>query len=153
MKSKQIVLTLGYVAIFCVALYLVFGLLKISGHGLSSMTGEPLIEGFKPAQIDKSSEVLEKNIEQMKTMPFLKNMANWDDASEYNEYKEQLLELAKLQREQAKYSLHNMIISNLNAKKPKTPNFSDKVYGPNIDKLLRVHNLVKFLEEDPDYDV
>ena len=27
MKSKQIVLTLGYIAIFCVALYFVFGII------------------------------------------------------------------------------------------------------------------------------
>ena len=53
MKSKQIVLTLGYIAIFCVALYFVFGLLQISGRGLTGMIGGPMIEGFKPAEFDK----------------------------------------------------------------------------------------------------
>ena len=37
MKSKDIVYTLGYSALFCIALYFVFGILKISGQGLSSI--------------------------------------------------------------------------------------------------------------------
>ena len=55
MKSKQIVLTLGYIAIFCVALYFVFGILQISGRGLTGMVGGPMIEG-----IDKQREKKKK---------------------------------------------------------------------------------------------
>jgi len=153
MKSQQIATTLGYAALVIVALYFVFGILKLSGQGLASMGFDGnTVEGFKPAQLDKSAEVLEKAVEEAKTQPSVKAAANWDDASEYGEYKEQLLELAKLQREMAKYTLHNMVISNLTAKKPKPPYFGDKVYAPNVDKLLRLHRLVKFLEEDPDWD-
>ena len=153
MKSKQIVLTLGYIAIFCVALYFVFGILQISGRGLTGMVGGPMIEGFKPAELDKSSEFLEELMEKMRNGKFTKALANWDDTSEYDEYKEKLLDYAKFQREMYKYTLHNMIISNLNAKKPKQPNFTDKVYASEIDRVLRVHRFVKFLEEDPDWDV
>ena len=63
MKSKEIVLTLGYIAIFCIALYLVFGLLKMSGQGLSSMAGGPLIEGMTDRQLKK----MEKDIEDANT--------------------------------------------------------------------------------------
>ena len=61
MKSKQIVLTLGYIAIFCVALYFVFGILQISGRGLTGMVGGPMIEGMT----DKQREKAEKDIEEV----------------------------------------------------------------------------------------
>ena len=48
MKSKQIVYTLGYITLFCVALYFVFGILKLSGQGLSSMGFDGnIVEGMK----------------------------------------------------------------------------------------------------------
>ena len=63
MKSKQIVLTLGYISIFCVALYFVFGILQISGRGLTGMVGGPLIEGMT----DKQREKAEKEMEEVNT--------------------------------------------------------------------------------------
>ena len=92
MKSKQIVLTLGYIAIFCVALYFVFGILQISGRGLTGMVGGPMIEGFKPAEFDKSSDTLEKQINKMKQEKGTKDMLNFDNISEFDEYKDKILE-------------------------------------------------------------
>ena len=153
MKSQQIATTLGYAALVIVALYFVFGILKLSGQGLASMGFDGnTVEGFKPAELDKSAEVLEKEVEKAKTQASVKAMANWDDASEYGEYKEQLLELAKLQREMKKHQFHSLIVSSLNSKTPKTPNLLDKnikLYG---EEMIYMNNLVKFLEEDPDFD-
>ena len=121
MKSQQIATTLGYAALVIVALYFVFGILKLSGQGLASMGFDGnTVEGFKPAELDKSAEVLEKEVEKAKTQASVKAMTNWDDASEYGEYKEQLLELAKAPKRNEKYTLHSIIVSGLK-KTPKTP--------------------------------
>ena len=45
---------------------LYLALLQISGRGLTNMVGGPMIEGFKPAEFDKSSDTLEKQINKMK---------------------------------------------------------------------------------------
>lgn len=67
MKSKDIVYTLGYIALFCIALYFVFGLLKISGQGLSSMGLEgDIIEGMSDKKKEKALDKLDKIIEKKK---------------------------------------------------------------------------------------
>ena len=152
MKSKQIVLTLGYIAIFCVALYFVFGLLQISGRGLTGMIGGPMIEGFKPAEFDKSSDTLEKQINKMKQEKGTKYMLNFDNISEFDEYKDKILEYTKIQREIAKANLHKTVINSLN-KGSKPVDFNDSTYSPLVDKYVRLDKLVKVIEEDADYDV
>ena len=152
MKSKQIVLTLGYIAIFCVALYFVFGLLQISGRGLTNMVGGPMIEGFKPAEFDKSSDTLEKQINKMKQEKGTKDMLNFDNISEFDEYKDKILEYTKIQREIAKANLHKTVINSLN-KGSKPVDFNDSTYSPLVDKYVRLDKLVKVIEEDADYDV
>ena len=152
MKSKQIVLTLGYIAIFCVALYFVFGILQISGRGLTGMVGGPMIEGFKPAEFDKSSDTLEKQINKMKQEKGTKDMLNFDNISEFDEYKDKILEYTKIQREIAKANLHKTVINSLN-KGSKPVDFNDSTYSPLVDKYVRLDKLVKVIEEDADYDV
>ena len=64
MKSKDIVYTLGYSALFCIALYFVFGILKISGQGLSSIgLGGDIIEGMSEKKTEKALNKLDKIIE------------------------------------------------------------------------------------------
>lgn len=152
MKSKQIVLTLGYIAIFCVALYFVFGILQISGRGLTNIVGGPMIEGFKPAEFDKSSDTLEKQINKMKQEKGTKDMLNFDNISEFDEYKDKILEYTKIQREIAKANLHKTVINSLN-KGSKPVDFNDSTYSPLVDKYVRLDKLVKVIEEDADYDV
>ena len=152
MKSKQIVLTLGYIAIFCVALYFVFGILQISGRGLTGMIGGPMIEGFKPVEFDKSSDTLEKQINKMKQEKGTKDILNFDNISEFNEYKDKILEYTKIQRELAKANLHKTVINSLN-KGSKPVDFNDSTYSPLVDKYVRLDKFVKVIEEDADYDV
>ena len=69
MESKQIVLTLGYIALFCIALYFVFGLLKLSGQGLSSMGFDnDTIEGMSNREIERAEKNLDKIIESQKKL-------------------------------------------------------------------------------------
>lgn len=78
MKSKQIVYTLGYITLFCVALYFVFGILKLSGQGLSSMGFDGnIVEGMDNKRQAKLDEKLEKFKEMMEEMK-----ENIDKASE-----------------------------------------------------------------------
>ena len=78
MKSKQIVYTLGYITLFCIALYFVFGLLKLSGQGLSSMGFDGnIVEGMDNKRQAKLDEKLEKFKEMMEEMK-----ENIDNASE-----------------------------------------------------------------------
>tara|TARA_Y100000591_G_scaffold245521_1_gene216468 strand:- start:3396 stop:3824 length:429 start_codon:yes stop_codon:yes gene_type:complete len=84
MESKQIVYTLGYIAIFCIALYFVFGLLKISGHGLNSMGFEnDTIEGMSNRDIEKAEKNLDKLIErQKKTLNKIQEKIDLDEFSD-----------------------------------------------------------------------
>ena len=151
MKSKQIVLTLGYIALFCIALYFCLGLLQISGRGLSSMVGGPMIEGFKPAEFDKSTDVLEKQIDKLKQEKGTKDLLNFDNVSEFEEYKDKLIEYTKIQREIAKANFHSNIINALN-KAGKPIDFSDSTLSLLMEKYIKLDNLFKVIEEDSDYD-
>lgn len=84
MESKQIVLTLGYIALFCVALYFVFGLLKLSGQGLSSMGFDNnTIEGMSNRDIEKAEKNLDKIIEsQKKSLNKIQEKVDLDEFSD-----------------------------------------------------------------------
>ena len=84
MESKQIVLTLGYIALFCIALYFVFGLLKLSGQGLSSMGFDnDTIEGMSNREIEKAEKNLDKIIEsQKKTLNKIQEKVDLDEFSD-----------------------------------------------------------------------
>ena len=97
MKSKQIVLTLGYIAIFCVALYFVFGLLQISGRGLTGMIGGPMIEGMTDKQREKAEKDIEEvNIKLEKDLEGLKEglgkaFLNADQIDGFDRFQENLI--------------------------------------------------------------
>ena len=94
MKSKDIVYTLGYIALFCVALYFVFGLLKISGQGLSSMgLDNNVIEGMTDKQQEKANKKLDKVISD--TKKGIEKIENRIDPEEFSDKVEELIELEK----------------------------------------------------------
>lgn len=94
MKSKDIVYTLGYIALFCVALYFVFGLLKISGQGLSSMSlDNNVIEGMTDKQQENANKKLDKVISD--TKKGLEKIENRIDPDEFSDKVEELIELEK----------------------------------------------------------
>ena len=94
MKSKDIVYTLGYIALFCVALYFVFGFLKISGQGLSSMgLDNNVIEGMTDKQQEKANKKLDKVISD--TKKGIEKIENRIDPEEFSDKVEELIELEK----------------------------------------------------------
>ena len=158
MKSKQIVLTLGYIAIFCVALYFVFGILQISGRGLTNMVGGPMIEGMTDKQREKAEkDVEEANVKLEKSLEdskkgFGKAFLNMDQIDGFDQFQENLLTLINYGLEMQK----NLIISQLMGqikKKGGNINFNDKHIQEQMNKIITMSNFKKFLEEHENIDV
>ena len=155
MKSKEIVLTLGYIAIFCVALYLVFGLLKMSGQGLSSIVNGPLIEGHRgmddkqrerfEGDIEKANTSLEKMFEGFEESELGKAFLNADDVTGFDEFQENIVKLVNYNLEMKR----NFLISNLIniSKGKKQINLHDKYITGEMDAINRLFRFKKFLEE------
>tara|TARA_B100001063_G_scaffold231121_1_gene244942 strand:+ start:4359 stop:4835 length:477 start_codon:yes stop_codon:yes gene_type:complete len=158
MKSKQIVLTLGYIALFCIALYFVFGILKISGQGLSSMTGGPLIEGMTDKQREKAEKTMEKINENMEKVlennknGIAKTFINYDnDITGFNDFKDNLLILMDYTLEAQKNLLIGKFMQNV--KRKKNINFTDKEIQETMRNVVNISNFKKFLEEHEDVQV
>ena len=158
MKSKDIVFTLGYVAIFCIALYLVFGLLKISGNGLTSITDDSVVEGMSNRQlkktedlIEKGNDYLEKELSRFSKDENVKNIVNFDDISGADDYQENATQIMKVFLEIQKNKLLESFI-NKNSKKQHI-GFTDKATQNSIDNILRFSNFIKFLEEHESVDL
>ena len=158
MQSKQIVLTLGYIAIFCVALYFVFGILQISGHGLTGMVGGPMIEGMT----DKQREKAEKDVEEANTTleklledarkGMGKAFLNMDDDIDgFDEFQENFLTLADYSLEAQKNMLMSTFLQQLKTKK--NINLNDKNIQEQMTKIVNLYNFKKFLEEHKDVQV
>ena len=152
MKSKEIVLTLGYIAIFCIALYLVLGLLKMSGQGLSSMTGGPLIEGMTDRQrekmekdIEDANTKIEAELENAKESKLVKSFINFDDTTGFDDFQENILTLINFNLEVKKNLLMSGFINAVKGKK--RINFDDKSIQTQIDQINRLVKFKKFLEE------
>ena len=159
MKSKQIIITLGYIAIFCIALYFAFGILKISGQGLSSMGfNEDIIEGMTDKEkdkaeekVEKANENLEKQLEKIKESPFAKNLLNMDDIEGFEDFKDNITLIVQYNVEVKKNMLLNTFVEKM--KKSSRINFSDKAIKNMIDELLTLDKLAKFLENHEDIDI
>ena len=157
MKSKQIVLTLGYIAIFCVALYFVFGLLQISGRGLTNMIGGPMIEGMTDKQREKAEKDIEEvNIKLEKDLEGLKEglgkaFLNADQIDGFDRFQENLITITNYSLEMQKNLLLRQMIDQI--KKKGNMNFNDKHIQEQMNKLLTMNNFKKFLEEHENIDV
>ena len=159
MNSKQIVTTLGYIAIFCIALYFAFGILKISGQGLSSMgfNGD-IIEGMTDKEkdkaeenIEKANEKIEKELENIKESDRAKSLLNMDDLEGFEDFKDNITLLVQYNVEVKKNMLLNTFLEKM--KKSSRISFSDKAIKNAIDELLTLDKLAKFLENHEDIDI
>jgi len=105
MKSKDIVYTLGYIALFCIALYFVFGLLKISGQGLSSMglTGD-IIEGMSDKKKEKSLNRIDKLIEKKE-----KELEKMQEDFDPEEFSDKISELMAIEKKLARYKFMEIL--------------------------------------------
>ena len=99
MKSKDIVYTLGYVALFSIALYFVFGLLKISGQGLSSMgLTDDIIEGMTDKAKEKSMGKIDKLIEKKQ-----KELEKMQEDFDPDEFSDKISELMAIEKKLARH--------------------------------------------------
>jgi hypothetical protein len=99
MKSKDIVYTLGYVALFSIALYFVFGLLKISGQGLSSMgLTDDIIEGMTDKAKEKSMGKIDKIIEKKQ-----KELEKMQEDFDPDEFSDKISELMAIEKKLARH--------------------------------------------------
>ena len=63
MKTNTILTTLGCLALILLSLYFVYGVLKISGQGLASLSPGPLIEGMSDSWKKKYEKLFSKTSE------------------------------------------------------------------------------------------
>jgi hypothetical protein len=105
MKSKDIVYTLGYTALFCIALYFVFGILKISGQGLSSIgLGGDIIEGMSEKKKEKALDKLDKIIEKKE-----KELAKKQEDFDPDEFSDKISELMAIEKKLARHQFMEVI--------------------------------------------
>jgi hypothetical protein len=86
MSPERIIKTLGYLTLALIAVYVLFGMLEISGKGLSQIvTSNKLVEGLEDRQLDRLAEKLQKQLD------------NYDDLSErYGDQDEELDQIEDL---------------------------------------------------------
>ena len=106
MESKQLVYTLGYIALFCIALYFVFGLLKLSGHGLSSIGFEiDTMEGMSNREIEKAEKNIDKLIKSRK-----KDLGAIEEKIDLDEFSDKINDLIDTEKDLFKAVLIESII-------------------------------------------
>jgi len=156
MKSKQIVYTLGYITLFCVALYFVFGILKLSGQGLSSMGFDGnIVEGMKnKKEQEKLDEKLEKFKEFMETMKELYDKAREDIIpSNLDEIKSSIKEGLEMQVE---WQTDLLITQAMQSYSKKNSGFSfiNKIMAikgrGSVDEIHQMKKFIKLLDGDDD---
>lgn len=150
-KNKDFLYCLGVATLFVFAIYFAYAVLKGSGEGIQKILGNMNVrEGFKPKQVSKATENLEAELDKAKKMPFVKGFINADNTEGFDELRDTVIDLCKVNREIKKNMIFNSIIAN-KGKKVKLEG-KGSLEGE-IDKLIKMDKLIKILEENEDYDV
>lgn len=157
MKSQKIATTLGYAALVIIALYFVFGILKLSGQGLASMGfSENVMEGMTDKDREKAEKDIEdantnieEMLEQVKENKFTKSLINFDDTAGFDDFKENLITLINFNLEIKKNMLINGMINTVKKKKGNSVSidFNNKFYQDSMDQINRLVKFKTFLEE------
>lgn len=154
MKSQKIATTLGYAALVIIALYFVFGILKLSGQGLANMGfSEHVMEGMTDKDREKAEKDIEdantnieEMLEQVKENKFTKSFVNFDDTAGFDDFKENLITLINFNLEVKKNMLISGMINTVKKKKGKI-DFNNKYYQDQMDQINRLVKFRTFLEE------
>ena len=148
--QKEFLYYLGVATLFVFAIYFAYAVLKGSGEGIQKILGDINVkEGFRPKQLSSTAENLEAEIEKATKMPHVKSMINGDNAEGFDELKDEVVKLFKINREASKWRIFNVIVSN----KGKNIKLHDKQMQDEFDKLIKINNVIKILEENDDYDI
>lgn len=154
MKPKQIVYTLGYITLFCVALYIVFGILKLSGQGLSSIGFDGnIVEGMDNKRQAKLDEKLEKFKEMMEEMKETLDKSREDNIpSNLDEIKSSIKEGLEMQVEFQTASLITMMMDQF--KKKNGMNSIIKILKMKgrgtFEEIYEMKKFIKLLDDDDD---
>ena len=156
MNQKDLIYLIGIVSLAAFAFYVIFGVLKVSGMGLSGL-GNNVVEGMTDKQekkfkkqIDKANENMDKNIEKISEDDLSMKFLNMDDVEGFSDYQESIAELLNIQCEAQK----NILISNLIEKSAKGKNIHfDKIATESMDNIIRLSQFKKFLEEHENVNV
>ena len=150
-KNKDFLYCLGVTTLFVFAIYFAYAVLKGSGEGIQKILGNMNVrEGFKPKLVNSATENLEKEIDAAKKMDFFKTFMNMDDTEGFDELRETVIDLCKINREMAKNKIFNSILMN---KGKKVKLVGKGSLEGDIDQLIKIDKLVKILEENEDYDI
>ena len=155
MKSSEIITYLGYAALIIIVIYFVTGILKISGEGLQNVLVGPIIEGMsddeKAKRRQKHVEKMEKNFEQTNknwkkiVEQFKEHLTEAMDNDEIEGFEDIKNHIKNLTHYIVETQLNELVILCGNKKNVDAATRSDG--EKKIDKILKYHNFLKFLEE------
>ena len=159
MNQKDLIYLIGIVALAAFAFYIIFGVLKVSGMGLSGL-GNNVVEGMTDKQekrfekqLEKANEAIEKNMEKLYDSDIAKNLLNQDDVEGFSDYQENIGEVLNLYCEVQK----NMLIRDLIEKSSKGKNIVnsgfDKQSKEKMDDIIRFSQFKRFLEDHENVSV
>jgi hypothetical protein len=159
MNQKDLIYLIGIVALAAFAFYIIFGVLKVSGMGLSGL-GNNVVEGMTDKQekrfekqLEKANEAIEKNMEKLSDSDIAKNLLNQDDVEGFSDYQENIGEVLNLYCEVQK----NMLIRDLIEKSSRGKNVVnsgfDKQSKEKMDDIIRFSQFKRFLEEHENVSV
>ena len=143
MNTNQIISTLGCIALILLAVYFVYGLLKVGGEGLKNLGNNSVIEGMSDERKEelntKRAEKFDKILEAMKeSIEKLTEQVNPD------EYSDKIKELIHTTRSSTRLSIINAIASYPNSIssfiKQSAPNGTYGKLIAGMDKLEKILN-------------
>lgn len=143
MNSTQILTTLGYITLSIIVMYFVFGLLKISGQGISSGA---IVEGMASKQQEKVSEKLEQFQELLEEMKTRSNdMRSKALPEDLDEIKSSLKEWLKLQTQLKTDMLCTYVINAYKNKGNKIGGMLKMIKTKGIGSVEEIIELKKFI--------
>lgn len=153
MDKKDLIYMIGVVALIAFGFYIVFGVLKISGSGLSGL-GNNVVEGMTDKEkktlekkIEKANETMDKSMEGISKSEIAQKLLNQDDTEGFSDYQESIEEMLNLYCEIEK----NRFMMDLIEKSAKGGDVAnrgfDKQMKERMDDIIRLSQFKKFLTE------
>lgn len=153
MNQKDLIYLIGIVALTSFAFYIIFGVLKVSGTGLSGL-GNNVVEGMTDKQekklekkIEKANEIFDKSMESISKSDIAKDVLNQDDVEGFSDYKESIEEMLNIYCEIEK----NRLLIGLIEKSAKGNDILNRGFDEQdkkqMDNIIRLSQFKKFLEE------
>jgi HSP90 family molecular chaperone len=120
MSPERIVKTLGYLTLALIAVYVLFGMLEISGKGLSQIvTSNKLVEGLEDRQLDRLADKLQKQLDNYDELS--ERLGDQDEELDQIEDLPEFKDLIEIQKEkimrQMRKDLRDMLVDGKDKRK------------------------------------